>query len=494
MNKDQPPAAFARFASSASVSSDATAASSASTHPGETPNPVHRLGIDVATKLGADNEEHVDLCIDIHGDRDALKARQAHKLRRPGEEEARSESLPIMQRSLFHRPRPTITTQALDNSELVTPLGASESPELLRECDAASAHRRDKLNLLCSALQPVDHTYLHRVSDPRPSSISTPRGEAFFTKKACCACADPEGTELFSSPFKMGDIVSRKMSNSSGNVLASNAPIAALLKMRCETSGSSYAMFWERSTVTRGGMTTDNMTVAGGYVTPQLQASLVSMGLSDTYADACSDVVLDAAGDNLVAKALRSKEAIFIENAATCPSFVRRDKAARYGIQSITFVATAGGVLEYGTANVYWDVSARNAPCPVSELLSAVTAGSSYVVYWRQQGGEYSVCGDFELPESMEALKDEHGDDKTFVSETRKVRLPAAGENMVASAAASDEEVVWDKTAERPTFKRASLAMEFNVNYIRFVPCAGGVLVCVRDSVSLLTRPREREF
>ena len=120
MNKDQPPAAFARFASSASVSSDATAASSASTHPGETPNPVHRLGIDVATKLGADNEEHVDLCIDIHGDRDALKARQAHKLRRPGEEEARSESLPIMQRSLFPRPRPTITTQALDNSELVT--------------------------------------------------------------------------------------------------------------------------------------------------------------------------------------------------------------------------------------------------------------------------------------------------------------------------------------------------------------------------------------
>jgi hypothetical protein len=30
------------------------------------------------------------------------------------------ESLPIMQRSLFPRPRPTITTQALDNSELVT--------------------------------------------------------------------------------------------------------------------------------------------------------------------------------------------------------------------------------------------------------------------------------------------------------------------------------------------------------------------------------------
>jgi hypothetical protein len=58
---------------------------------------------------------------------------------------------------------------------------------------AASAHHKDKLNLLCAALQPVDHTYRHRryrhrCSDPRPSSISTPPGEAFLTKKgATCA-------------------------------------------------------------------------------------------------------------------------------------------------------------------------------------------------------------------------------------------------------------------------------------------------------------------
>ena len=175
-------------------------------------------------------------------------------------------------------------------------------------------------------------------------------------------------------------------------------------------------------------------------------------------------------------------------------SFVRRDKsAARHGIKSITFVATDGGVLEYVTgSNVHWDVSARNAPCPVSELLSAVTAGSSYVVYWRQQGGEYSVCGDFVLPESIEALKDARGDDKTFVSETRKVQLPAAGDNTVASAAASGKKVVWDNTAESPTFKRASLAKEFNINYMSFVPCAGGVLVCLRDSVSLLPPPRRK--
>ena len=48
-------------------------------------------------------------------------------------------------------------------------------------------------------------------------------------------------------------------------------------------------MFWERGT--RGGMSTGNMAVAGGYVTPECKANLVTMGLSDTYADACSDVV-----------------------------------------------------------------------------------------------------------------------------------------------------------------------------------------------------------
>jgi len=236
-------------------------------------------------------------------------------------------------------------------------------------------------------------------------------------------------------------------------------------------------MFWERST--RGGMSTGNMAVVGGYVTPERKANLVAMGLSDTYADACSDVVLDATGDNMVAKALRSNEAIYIENVAACPSFARKDKAARYGIQSIAFVAAAGGVIEYGTGSAHWDASARNAPMPASELVSAVTSGSSYAVYWKQQGDEYVVRGDFVLPERAAALKEARGDDKTFASETRKVRLPAAGDNMVASAAASGKEVVLDKPAESSTFKRASLAKEFNVASIHCVPCAGGVLVCV---------------
>jgi hypothetical protein len=99
-------------------------------------------------------------------------------------------------------------------------------------------------------------------------------------------------------------------------------PLLDMLKMRCETSGSSYSMFWER--ITCGGRPV--LTVLAGYVTPARKASLVRMGMSDSFPDSCRDVVLDEAGDSVVAKALRSKDSIFIENVATCPNFVRQDK------------------------------------------------------------------------------------------------------------------------------------------------------------------------
>ena len=66
-----------------------------------------------------------------------------------------------------------------------------------------------------------------------------------------------------------------------GNQPAPRAPahVAALLKMRCETSGSSYAMFWQRST--RGGMSTGNMAVEGGWIKdkdPKKKSDLAESG------------------------------------------------------------------------------------------------------------------------------------------------------------------------------------------------------------------------
>ena len=155
------------------------------------------------------------------------------------------------------------------------------------------------------------------------------------------------------------------------------APIAAMLKMRCETSGSDYAMFWQQ--------TARGLEVAGGYVTPERKAALRGQGKVDTYADACSDVVLDASGSSFVAKALRSREHVYIQDANTCATFARRDKAADYGIRNVCMVAAAGGVIEYGTSKAYWSEAERSAAFPGVELESAVKSGASFVLFWRAE-------------------------------------------------------------------------------------------------------------
>jgi hypothetical protein len=66
------------------------------------------------------------------------------------------------------------------------------------------------------------------------------------------------------------------------------------------------------------------------------------------------------------------------------------------------------------------------------------------------------------------------GDDKTYASESRAVRLPAGGDNPVATAASSGKEVALEDPGASSTFKRAGLAKEFNVATLRCVPCAGG--------------------
>jgi hypothetical protein len=49
-------------------------------------------------------------------------------------------------------------------------------------------------------------------------------------------------------------------------------------------------------------------------VTPERRASLLRMGMNDSYPEACSPLVMDADGDSIVAQALRSNDALCVEN------------------------------------------------------------------------------------------------------------------------------------------------------------------------------------
>ena len=234
--------------------------------------------------------------------------------------------------------------------------------------------------------------------------------------------------------------------------------IAAVLKMRCDTAGSGYALYWKQGA--------NRLTVGAGYVTPARKAELEAMGKKDTFADACKDLVLDAAGDNAVAKALVSGTPIFIEDVSTDDKFARKELAAAYGIRSICFIAALDGVVEYGTGKADWGEGARNTPMALDQIAAALDGGASYAILWKVQGEEYVVAADFVRPARALALKAARGDEKTFSSETRGVKIPKSGDNMVATAAASGKEEVLQNPEASSTFKRASLAKEFNVGIV----------------------------
>lgn len=75
--------------------------------------------------------------------------------------------------------------------------------------------------------------------------------------------------------------------------------ISAVLQMRCEASGSAYAIFWQEDG--------ERLVVGGDYVTPARRAALSALGKHTTYAEASRTVVLDAAGDSPVAHALKRR-------------------------------------------------------------------------------------------------------------------------------------------------------------------------------------------
>jgi hypothetical protein len=176
-----------------------------------------------------------------------------------------------------------------------------------------------------------------------------------------------------------------------------SAAVAALLKMRCETSGAGYALYWHKGA--------DGLVVGGGYVSPARKAALEAEGKTGTFADACAGVVLDAGGDNAVAKALTSGAAVYLDDVAGSDGFARKDKAAEYGITSICFMPAMGGVVEYGSGKAGWEEGMRNAATPAAELAAAFNAGASFAIFWKQEGEEMVAAADFVLPERVAALK-----------------------------------------------------------------------------------------
>lgn len=258
------------------------------------------------------------------------------------------------------------------------------------------------------------------------------------------------------------------------NTFLTGSTLAASLKMRCDTSGAGYALYW---------METDGkLVVAGDYVTPARAAALADMGKTTSFAEASKEYTLDPTGDGPVATVIKTGEPLYIQDVGTCDTMKRGRLAVDWGVQSICLVPVPGGVMEYGTSDesstADWTCmeDARQAIMPKAELETAFNSGATHAIFWWRKGDEFVVGASFVVPERVRALKAARGDDKTYTSESALVKIPADSVGPVATAARSGKEITLEDPAKDSNFKRASLATEFNIKSCHFVPCKDGVL------------------
>ena len=97
--------------------------------------------------------------------------------------------------------------------------------------------------------------------------------------------------------------------------------------------------------------------------------------------------------------------------------------------------------------------------------------GATHAILWVRNETHFEVAKDFTTEEKRRALRLARRDDKTFASESRKVKIPAEGNGAIATAARSQRELV---VKDFSKMVRVKLCREFGVKELRFVPLTSG--------------------
>lgn len=250
--------------------------------------------------------------------------------------------------------------------------------------------------------------------------------------------------------------------------------LAAALKMRCDSSGAGYSIYW---TEVQG-----KFVVSGDYVAPKVQKALGSKGLAGSFTDACRGVALDIAGSGPVALCSRHGQTTFVQDAASCEAMARTSLAAEYGIASICFKPVKGGVLEFGTTTgpetATWEAMPDCPDLPKDEMRKAFEElGAVYVLFWQLRGENFAVTADYVIPEHEQAMKNRYNNNNvSFASASRWFSVPVDDKGYIATAARSGKEFLIRDAATDARMLRQQLAQEFNVGEVRVVPCKDGVL------------------
>ena len=238
--------------------------------------------------------------------------------------------------------------------------------------------------------------------------------------------------------------------------------LAASLKLRCDTSGADYAIFWSRIG--------DSFKVTGTHI---------ASGATAKYVESSKAVTLDANGNGPIATVKRTQEAFWVPSIEDATVLKRRELARQGSIKQIAFVPFEGGVLEFGNAkeSVVWDGIPDTPTIPKAELRKAFEElGALYAMYWRlDDDGKFRVAGEYENPRDKKTRLRLRGDGSSFPSISAQYELDGEGDGPIASALRQDEEIVVTFAAgseytTSASMKRAERAKEFNIGAIHAVP------------------------
>ena len=257
--------------------------------------------------------------------------------------------------------------------------------------------------------------------------------------------------------------------------------LEATLKLRVDTSGAGYSLYWEE--------VNGQFVMAGYHLPAARELALIKRGRAgQSYAQASENVTIDASSEMPVARCYKTQEPIFIGDAASETSFSAERAALirEFGITSIVLTPTAGGVIECGTSagreTVDWhSIDDANVDAiPYSSLRTALADGVNEVIFWRLVGGTYMLRGEYMIPERRRALRQTRGDDESYMSRSDELfssLLDATGQGPIATASRSGVEVVIQDVDASTSFQRKDLARELGVSDVHFVPLRGGAVL-----------------
>ena len=235
--------------------------------------------------------------------------------------------------------------------------------------------------------------------------------------------------------------------------------LAASLKIRTDTTGAAYAIYWSRFG--------DTFKAADAYV-----ADSVASG----YVQASKKVELDANGNGPIAMVKRSGDTQFVQNVASS-NMKRKELAFQNGISQVVLMPFEDGVIEFGNARTseQWDAVPSAPTVPKAPLRRAFEdLGALYAMVWTEEGTALKVVADYENPRDKARRLALRGDGKSFIGLSRELVLDSTGQGPVAQALKLKEEqvIVFGEGNEDQcaTMKRAAAALEFGISEVHFYP------------------------